>query len=148
MVAGGSRSTRSVLATFLALSWILVVVACGSEDSDDRGGASRDASENPSVTISAAGERGRVLARDKGCTACHSIDGERSTGPTWEGLAGSEVKLDDGTTLIADDAYLARSIIDPGVQVVDGFADIMPAAYDALSDEDVADLLAYLHDLS
>lgn len=66
------------------------------------------------------------MVSDLSCAGCHSTNGDKKSGPTWQGLAGSEVALADGSTVVADRAYLTRSIEDPGADVVDGFAPIMP----------------------
>ena len=90
---------------------------------------------------------GREVAENKGCVSCHTPDGSNSTGPTWSGLAGSKVTLDDGRSVTADDAYLRKAILDPRSETVDGFANIMPTVT-TLTDADVEHLLAYLHDLA
>ncbi len=92
--------------------------------------------------------RGKRTAELAGCVACHSTDGKRIVGPTWLGLYGKEEALADGTTVTADDDYLIESILDPGASLVDGFDNVMPATFaDSLSDEDVADLVAYIRSL-
>jgi cytochrome c oxidase subunit 2 len=98
------------------------------------------------VKLSAAGERGKNVAEQRGCTACHTPSGGSSTGPTWKDLAGSTVELEDGTTK-ADDDYLRRAITDPKAEVVKDYAAVMPA-YADLTDRQLDDLIAYLHDLS
>ncbi|MEZ4288829.1 MAG: cytochrome c [Polyangiales bacterium] len=60
------------------------------------------------------------------CSACHSIDGNKGAAPTWKDLYGHEVKLADGSTVVADDAYIRQSIGDPGAKVVEGFAPMAP----------------------
>lgn len=100
------------------------------------------------VTLSAAGQRGQAVAEANGCGSCHSIDGARSMGPTWQGLAGSEIKLDSGETVVVDDAYLTRAIRDPRGEVRAGFENLMPVAYGKLTDAEVADLVAYINDLA
>ena len=100
------------------------------------------------VTLSAAGERGRQVADDNGCFACHTTDGSKGTGPTWEGLYGSEVELKGGETVTADDAYLTNAILRARDETVEGYANIMPVYEGKLTDEEVADLLAYLRDLA
>jgi cytochrome c1 len=133
-----SRRSRSRLLPLVALATAaLTVAACGG------GGSTSGA---PPITGEAA-LRGQQLAKDNGCQTCHTADGGRSTGPTWKGLAGSEVKLDGGERVVADDAYLARAITDPRAEVVAGFASIMPTRYD-FSDDQVADLVAYLRELA
>jgi cytochrome c oxidase subunit II len=37
------------------------------------------------------------------------------------GLAGGKVVLDDGSTVTADDTYLAKAITDPDAQIVKGY---------------------------
>ena len=126
------RSLVHGLATVLLSLSLLALGACGGDDA-------------ATPTLSAAGTRGRQVAEKNGCLACHTTDGARSTGPGWQGLAGSEVALADGTTVVADDAYLRRAVTDPKSEVVRGFANIMPTSY-KLSDTELRDLVAYLHD--
>ena len=81
-----------------------------------------------------------------GCSSCHSTDGARSEGPTWEGLAGSTVTLADGTTVTADEDYLRRAILDPQAEVVAGYPAPMPAI--EVSDAEADRLVAYIQGLS
>lgn len=94
-------------------------------------------------------DRGAALAKSSGCVACHSIDGTKMIGPTWKGLAGSQVKLADGSTVTADDPYLTTSIIDPNKQVVAGFPPgLMPQTYkNQLSDQQIKDLVEFIRTL-
>jgi cytochrome c oxidase subunit 2 len=128
------RSARAAVAVALAVATAAGAAACGD------GGTAEP------VTLSKAGRTGQQVAKDKGCASCHTTDGSRSTGPTWKDLAGSKVKLADGRTVAASDAYLARSITDSKAQVVAGFPAIMPS-YD-LSGAEVDALVAYLRDLA
>ena len=104
--------------------------------------------EVPSAGELAPEELGAQLASEQGCLSCHSIDGSSLVGPTWLGLYGSERQLDDGSTVLADDAYLLSAILQPGVQVVADYPNIMPAAYDFLSDEELSALVEYIKSLS
>ncbi len=92
-------------------------------------------------------KRGRALAERLGCLGCHSTDGTTKDGPTWKGLYGSRVSLSDGRTVVADDAYLEESILDPGAKIVKGFPNIMPSFKGNVSDRDVADIVSYLRTL-
>jgi cytochrome c oxidase subunit 2 len=96
--------------------------------------------------LSGDAAQGKQVARDKNCSSCHTADGGRSEGPTWKGLAGSTVKLADGSSVVADDAYLARSITDPRAQVVQGYRTAMPVTPN-LTDADVKALIAYINAL-
>lgn len=91
---------------------------------------------------------GEKLARDNGCLACHSVDGSRIIGPTWLGIFGSQERLEDGTTVTVDEAYIIESIRDPGVKIVEGFENLMPATAGAnLTDEQIQDIIAFIQSL-
>jgi cytochrome c oxidase subunit 2 len=89
--------------------------------------------------------RGQQLAQAQGCLACHSLDGSPGVGPSWQGLYGREEALADGGTVVADEAYLKESILQPAAKVVAGYAPAMPA-YD-FGDAELDDLIAYLKSL-
>lgn len=92
--------------------------------------------------------RGETYAQQYGCTACHSVDGSTVVGPSWLGIYGSTVQLDDGTSVTVDEVYITQSIRDPGAQLVSGFQNLMPAEIGAaLTDEQIADLIAYIKSL-
>ncbi len=91
--------------------------------------------------------QGQILSVRNGCIGCHSIDGTPQTGPTWLGLFGSEVHLRDGSTVIADDAFLAESIHDPNATIVDGFPSPSPMPVFDLTDEQIAYIIAYIKTL-
>lgn len=91
---------------------------------------------------------GATLVEDYGCTACHATTQEVLSGPGWGGLYDHDVTLADGSHTRADDAYLARSILDPDQQVVKGFeAGIMPSFEGTFSDDELAAILAYIRSL-
>jgi len=100
--------------------------------------------------LSPAASRGRDLASQTGCMACHSIDGSAVVGPSWLNLYGKMETLDDGSTVEVDEAYLMQSIREPNSQVVEGFfANVMQAyGTDQLSDEEVNDIIEYIKSLS
>jgi cytochrome c oxidase subunit 2 len=77
-----------------------------------------------------------------GCTACH---GQRA--PTLAGLYMTNVALDNGSTVVADDDYLRESIIEPSAKVVAGYPPIMPSYRGQLSEEQIMALVAYIKSL-
>ena len=90
---------------------------------------------NPSPTVGPVAVTPALVARGKGlytadgCSACHSLTGSSSVGPSFKDLAGSTVTLTSGQTVTADDAYLERSIADPDAQIVNGYrTGVMSAA--------------------
>ena len=89
---------------------------------------------------------GKKLAQEKGCLGCHSLDGSPGVGPSFKGIMGSsEVVITKGVerTIIVDEDYLRRSILEPQADVVKGFQPIMPAFSD-LSKDEVSALVEYL----
>jgi cytochrome c oxidase subunit 2 len=79
------------------------------------------------------------------CLTCHTLTDTSDIGPSFKGLYGSRRKLTNGTTVIADDAYLRQSILHPNAQVVEGFDDVMPVP--ELTEAEVNDIIAYLKTL-
>lgn len=82
-------------------------------------------------------EFGERIYTRRGCNACHSLDGEVKTGPTWKGLYGKTETLADGTTVVVDDEYIRESILRPQAKLVAGFTGAnMPSYQGQLKDED------------
>lgn len=136
----------------LALFLLLLTVACGggsSPASTGNGGSDAPVAEIPSVAQTSPEEAksfGAATARVFVCDGCHTADGVGAAGPTWLGLFGKEETLDDGTTVIVDEAYLRESILDPDAKIVEGFsAGIMPADFaERLSDAQLDLLIEYI----
>jgi cytochrome c oxidase subunit II len=91
------------------------------------------------------GAQGRLLAQARGCVACHSADGAPGVGPTWKGLYGKNETLDNGSSVVADDAYLKQAIADPKASIVKGFPPVMPQQ--PLTDTELAALVGYIKTL-
>lgn len=89
--------------------------------------------------------RGQQVYETAGCKACHTTDGSPLIGPTWLGLYGSTVKLSDGSTVKADDAYITQSIKDPNSQIVAGFSPGMPTL--PVTDLQIKDLIEFIKTL-
>ncbi|HMM41973.1 MAG TPA: cytochrome c oxidase subunit II [Thermomicrobiales bacterium] len=107
-----------------------------------------DAWVNEQQNPTAGGGQGQQLAQTLGCTGCHSIDGSASVGPTWQGLYGHEVTLNDGSTVTADDAYIHESIVNPNAKVVQGFQALMPSFEGRVTDADIQAIIDYIKTLS
>jgi cytochrome c oxidase subunit 2 len=92
-------------------------------------------------------EKGKALLEKFGCLGCHSIDGSAKVGPSFKGLYGSRVSLEDGRPAVADEGFLKESIVDPGARIVKGFPNVMPTFKGQLSDDDISAIIAYLKTL-
>ncbi|MNR20812.1 Cytochrome c [compost metagenome] len=109
-------------------------------------GAARQDDELSTSEASGPGEdlvvQGQRLAESLGCVVCHSVDGSRGVGPSWQGLYGKAVTLADGTTIKADEGYIKDSVLNPGAKIVKGYAAVMPAF--APSDKELNALIAFI----
>ena len=89
---------------------------------------------------------GKKLSNSKGCMACHAVDGvKQQPCPNWKGLFGMERPLVSGEKVVADEAYLANSIVNSWDQVVQGYGKTMPP-YN-FPEQEIAALVAYLKSL-
>lgn len=136
-----SRRQRISFGAFAVVAPVVLAATAAACGGDDAGGTGAAGGADP-ATI----EEGRQIAARSGCTGCHGANGEGGVGPAWTGLAGSQVQLVDGTTVVADEAYLVSAIKTPDAQKVAGYEVAMPA--NQLPDEEVAAVVAYIQSLA
>lgn len=93
--------------------------------------------------------RGLSLLRMQGCTACHSLDGSVSAGPTFYRRFGEATQVVvDGrtTTVVFNEAYIRASLEDPSGMLAPGYAPgVMPRF--ALTEEQleaITEAIAYV----
>ena len=102
----------------------------------------------PAAEISLASmspeERGKKWYSEKLCIGCHSLDGSKMVGPSFKGVWGRTETLADKSTVKVDEAYFKRSLLTPMAEVVDGYAPSMPSFQGQLTDEQIADLIAFV----
>ncbi|ARA93522.1 cytochrome c oxidase subunit II [Rhodothermaceae bacterium RA] len=89
-------------------------------------------------------EYGAVLYQQQACNSCHSVDGSRIVGPSFQGLYGAERRLADGSTVVADDNYIRESILQPQAKIVEGYPNVMPASYGSLNERQLSALIAFI----
>jgi cytochrome c oxidase subunit II len=93
-------------------------------------------------------QQGEKLFQQYGCSSCHLLD-EQGRCPIMRGVYGSRVQLEDGRTVLADDAYIRESILDPNAKIVAGFhRDIMPNFTGQISEEGLLQLIVYIKSLA
>lgn len=94
-------------------------------------------------TLASAGEK---KFNQLGCSTCHAnVAGAR--GPSLVGVFGSEVKLADGRTVIADEGYLRESLLNPGAKVTAGYQPLMPTFQGQINEAGILQLTAYIKSL-
>jgi cytochrome c oxidase subunit 2 len=91
--------------------------------------------------------RGVGVATRRACVACHTLDGQAHVGPSFARLYGRNVSLADGRTIVADDAYLTRSMMEPNVDVVAGYKSAMPSYAGQLTPGEVGALVELIRSL-
>lgn len=102
-------------------------------------GSTQLSSEEPKV-------RGEKLFTEKTCITCHGAT-TGALGPDLANLFGSDVILQDGRKVKADETYLRRSILTPSEEVVKGYSALMPTFKGQLDEEQIIALIEYIKSL-
>lgn len=93
---------------------------------------------------------GQQLYTDKGCFACHSIDGAKGIAPTFKGIWGKREEMSDGSFVLVDENYVRESIEYPGTskdKLVKGFPPVMPTFKGLLTEEEMNAFIAFIKSL-
>lgn len=80
------------------------------------------------------------------CDNCHRAD-STGRGPSLDNVFGRAVALTGGQTVVADQAYLRESILNPRAKMVAGFDPVMPTFQGQVTEEQVMQLIAYIRSL-
>jgi cytochrome c oxidase subunit II len=97
----------------------------------------------PQGTLASAGER---LFIDLACNTCHRPDSQ-GRGPVLDGLLGKSVALQSGQTVVADEAYVRESILNPSAKITAGYQPIMPTFQGLVTEEQLLQLIEYVKSL-
>jgi cytochrome c oxidase subunit 2 len=99
--------------------------------------------ESGDVNPAAAGER---LFTQFACNTCHLANGT-GRAPSLNGVFGANVLLADGSTVVADEAYIRESILQPKAKIVAGYQPVMPTFQGLVTEEQILNLTAYIKSL-
>ncbi len=102
------------------------------------------AGRTKTASVEGAGEK---LFEQLRCNTCHLGGGQQGRGPSLENLFGSNVRLQDGSTVVADDNYIRESILRPAAKVVVGYQPIMPTYEGQIGEEGIMQLIAEIKSL-
>lgn len=111
------------MTSFLCLAALTFTVACGGDD--DEGTATPDARVDTILALTGDSAAGKTV-HDNTCAPCHGASGE--------GISGYSPALTDEFKDLSDEEIVSV--------IINGYGADMPAQ-SALSDQDVADVLAY-----
>jgi cytochrome c oxidase subunit 2 len=89
---------------------------------------------------------GEKLFAEKACSTCHLSNGT-GRAPSLNGVYGGAVRLADGSTVTADEAYIRESILDSNAKIVAGYQPLMPSFQGQLTEEQIMSLTAYIKSL-
>jgi cytochrome c2 len=145
------RST--ILLCIALIVVVLALAACG-------GGAAKPAGSESQPAAAAGGnaDNGKKLFNEPviasvgspGCATCHSLEKDKTiVGPSLAGIAtdaaGAVEEVEYKGTAKSADQWLRESILNPDVDVPDGFKpNVMPKTFNKLSAQELNDLVAYL----
>ena len=87
--------------------------------------------------------KGQQLFQDLGCQVCHQLE-KQGIGPVLAGIFGTQVKLQTGETVTADESYVRESILNPQAKVTAGFQPLMPPFQGRVNEEQLMQLIAYI----
>jgi len=150
------RSRWNLIAlSALTIASAAFLVACGNQSAPSTNGAGETAAKpaetkpaetKPETAKDPEAAKGKLVFIQTGCNACHMNTAVGDQYPDLRGLYGSQVKLKDGATVVADEAYLRESITNPNKQLVAGYPPTMPP-YGYLKEEQLNQLIAYIKSL-
>jgi cytochrome c oxidase subunit II len=92
-------------------------------------------------------EYGKQLYASKACNTCHSVTGEKLTGPSFKGIYGAPQPLADGSSVPVDENYIKESILNPQAKIAQGYAPVMPSYQGVLKETEIQALIAYIKSL-
>jgi cytochrome c oxidase subunit 2 len=87
--------------------------------------------------------QGKKAFERHGCVSCHGA-GSSVPAPPLEGLYGTQVPLDNGESVLADENYIRESILNPQAKIVRGYQNIMPSFQGQLNGDEVVGLIEYI----
>src|SRR5258707_5746782 len=99
--------------------------------------------ETGDVNPVSAGER---LFTQLACVTCHLSNGT-GRAPSLNGVFGANVLLADGSPVVADEAYIRESILQPKAKIVAGDQPIMPPFQGLMTEEQILNLTASIKSL-
>jgi cytochrome c oxidase subunit II len=104
-------------------------------------------SGQPQTVGNGLAEQGELLFNSLGCSGCHATQSSVHA-PDLHGVYNHQVHLSDGRTVLADEAYIRDSILQPKRDIVAGFTPIMPSFKGIVTDSDLVKLIAYIKSLA
>lgn len=112
--------------------------------------SSRPMQTAPAAETAATVARGAQIFQRSACAACHSVDGSTAgtVGPPLRGVFGRRQSFTDGTSQIADAAYIRESLLQPEKKIVKGYEAGMPSFAGILDNAEIESVVLYIRSLA
>jgi cytochrome c2 len=144
---------KNILIAVFALG-LLVIAGCSSSE-PAQPTDTPSPKETPVPEVMGDSEKGRQIFENGGanelsaghgylCTSCHTVDGSGEKTHNGPELKGISERGADTVPGLSAAQYIHQSIMDPRAYVVDGYAYMSVGPSRTLTEEEVADLVAYL----
>jgi cytochrome c oxidase subunit 2 len=91
--------------------------------------------------------RGAQRFRELGCEGCHGAQAAVHA-PQLAGLFGTEVKLRDGRSVLADERFIRDALLLPNRDVPAGYEPSMPSYRGQIGEEEMLEIIEYIKSLS
>ena len=89
---------------------------------------------------------GEQLFVSKSCNTCHRPDSS-ARAPILNGLFGTQVTMQDGTKVTANEDYIRESILNPAAKIVQGYQPVMPTFKGQVTEEELIQLVNFVKTL-
>jgi cytochrome c oxidase subunit 2 len=89
-------------------------------------------------------ELGEMLYNQRGCSQCHSLDGSKRVGPSFDQTYGVQHEFSGGVTRTGDEEYIRESIENPQALVRAGFPPSMPTFKGTLRPIEMRGLVSFI----
>lgn len=109
----------------------------------------KKASSGPKEHPSDLKEWGKMVYQEKGCSACHSLDGTKLVGPSFKGIWGKMEEMVDGSKHLVDENYIRDMIENPATaatpnKILKGYQPVMPSFKGLITVEEMNAIIEFI----
>lgn len=90
-------------------------------------------------------QSGQKLWEELNCASCHGAT-DTKRGPALAGISGKTREFEDGTSMVADRAYLREALVHPYSKILKGYENSMQT-YEDLTEDEINALIEYMKTL-
>ena len=92
---------------------------------------------------------GKMVYEEKGCAACHRLDGSKFVGPSFKGIWGKTEEMVDGSKHLVDENYIRDMIENPATaatpnKIIKGYQPVMPTFKGLVTVEEINAIIEFI----